>query len=1341
LSYTLLVQGDRPVGYWRLDYPERTNLFLNPNFANSASNWTLTAVSGSINTSQYLYGNSSFELITSSTIYAGFNTTTKSLGLGNGRTYNFSFYLKSFDTAFLDTQLYLSSIMKKTSTSDVAYQQNQNTWSQGYLGPLGSWNRYSLQATPDIDSSSVQWLAFNAPADANLQNKHFLVDGVILESGVMSDLYKIETAPYFDGYSENSYWTGAPDNSTSKTLVDYSGNGNIPTYFYRTNLLTNPSFETNTTGWGENSGQAAARVPVTASIIQFASIATSTPYTTASVTTPTSHGLSVGTPVVATASLAGNWGTTLVAGVIDSVPTATTFTFPSTASLTTSLNNGYIWSRYVHGLPVGIPTLVGGLGLNNWTASVTDSRGNNIYYISTPNMDITGLGKTFTFSTYVSGSISGSSAYARINFFDGTTFSTYLNTGGLNPAGTINGTAVPITASSYSRLTVTANAPYRATHMQVTVQAQMPNINSSSSLYLLLDNAILENHNVNYLPYFDGSTDGAEWTGTAHASTSTMKGAIVSRPALVAGDDYSINIISGAGIKIKNNYDIFYQNFERNNFDIEFWFSFNDSFDGSGYIKNSTASTVYFANNVLKFFKILNGTTEIGSINYDYDSNTFRFSIAGIGNADAYIPVRNMNTPFYIVASYSNKKLSIFVNGEQGVSGQVIDTLSFPTKSSNNGNFIIEGKEINYAQMPKGFLVSNLAFYDYNLSIDSKRKKVVWAYNNQKPTAQSRTLQLSSFDTTEKSYQVLHYDNITGNNFSEYVDIFNLNVDESLGLVPNKIPAVSLSQGTAPNATLSYTKDRGASLNDYGSFVINNLGDLVGINSPFTITSRILTNNASAGNGTYVFSFTDENTNNLIYGYLSTPGFSVYSYDFNTSTSNFYGSAAWTTSSAGGYAVGATFNNSNLNVYIAYDPILSPILPSQSASATYTINPIKLKKSSQLEFGNCLALNSSSQAAVIGSIGISNYINNLTGYDFTTNKKYIARMLSDFSVAQIGSWTKLIPLSSYDNKIVSSKVIWDGMDNCLVETSIDKGKNWSTVTKNSHIPGLTYGSINSDVLIRVTFPTEYTLEEINQSFNNLEIVLYENTSFLTENNKYELTPIVDSSGINPYNIQRFNQPITYMQNNFGIKFTNNQSYAKITPALTSASVYGIEFWLKFDNFTGKNILTTSDPNIGIYISNSSNPYYHIIPSASASLAQQQIIQYARNATLYVNGEKIPNNVTNNPSTLRYTLYSPVVGKYVHYMYDFGGPAYLTEINLSGSAAGNHVQGTFGSISLWSSSISSVDAKNRYLSYLEQNIVKIPIDAISTTNDANASTKWQPNWSNDAITTACAFKIG
>lgn len=783
-------------------------------------------------------------------------------------------------------------------------------------------------------------------------------------------------------------------------------------------------------------------------------------------------------------------------------------------------------------------------------------------------------------------------------------------------------------------------------------------------------------------------------------------------PPLTAntGSSLWVTYANNASVSISNTYDAFHKNYERSPFDIEFWFSFNNILDGSGYLKNSSSTTQYFSNNLLKIIKISNGTSEIGYIGYDYDDNTFRFSINGSSNSDAYIPIRYLNVPFYVVASYKNGKTSIFVNGENGVNGEVVDYSLFSSKPS--GSFIIDSKTLT-SNSGQGFVMSDLAFYDYPLSTEQKRKRVVWAYHNEKPTLLSKTLGISYFDISEKNYHLLHYESIMGSGFEKNTVIENLTVNEINGLTIPVVSDIVLNDKSANSSSIIFSSS-GANINDYGSLVVQDLNKLVGSNSPFSLTCQVIRNTSSS---VYLFSFLDSSTSNLIYGFYDTAGFSVNYYNLDTLATSSITYIPWPTVSTTTYYMGVTFNSSSLTSYWSSGG-------STSSTVYASITPVQIKSGTQLEIGNSLSLNSASSDSRIKNFGISNYTGNLTwinssGFDYSVNQKFLARLTSDLKISQIGYWIKNIPISGYQNSIISSKISWDAMDNCLVETSVDRGSSWTKIIKGSQIPGLSYSNLNNDVYVRVTIPTEYKVQAINQSFNNLDISIYENMSFLSENNKYELIEKTDSVGQFSLNLQRLDQPMLFRKDNFGLKFDKNtagsvQGYAQISPTASTYGFYGIDFWARFNSIDSGRVNN-------VLVLGAAGPTISIGTTGSLSYTT---------GNLYINGNKITSNA-----------FTPSAGLYYHFTYDFGNVYTSSFINIGGSVSGQHMHSCVGYISMWSSSITAATASSRYLNYVGNYTVQVPADTTATTSDLSVSTQWQPIWYSDSITTACAFKLG
>jgi len=778
-------------------------------------------------------------------------------------------------------------------------------------------------------------------------------------------------------------------------------------------------------------------------------------------------------------------------------------------------------------------------------------------------------------------------------------------------------------------------------------------------------------------------------------ASATVASATWTSPPLVSNSASALIVKpSGASVSIYNSYDAFYQNFENKTFTMEFWFSFNGLFDGSGYSKNLSSSSQYFVSNQLNVVQINNGSVQVGAVYYDYNKNTFRFKINGVGNTEAYIPVRNLNNPFYVVAGYSNKGLSIYVNGEEGVTGQVADTSLFPNRNSSSINFLINGTSLN-SSASMNYVVNDLAFYDYILPTRKKRKRVMLAFHDDKPVRNTAHLGTSYFNFHEKAAHQTHADIIRGKDFQKSDNDFNLKVDKVFGIVPAKISLFKLSDNSSYSASVNFSSGA-ASISGYGSLIFPDFGQIVSENQSVLITSQIKLGSASSD---YIFAFRDTQQNNIVYSKIQSNGFYVYQYDISNASSVAILSASSSLSS------GSTYNFAFSSYGGKY------FLLGNGVSASTTGNVLRFDSSTQLEIGNFLTLSSSNSYSTFKNFGIYNdQINSLSAINFTENKMYMARLTQDLSVSQISRWIKKIPISHYTTEVVGSNVTWDGMDNCLIESSADGGTTWTTVVKNSPITGINYGKVQTDVFIRVTTPFEYQVENYNQSFHELHVILYRNGSFFSNDLNYYLSPGKENSTKAAYTIQRSNQSMMMRKKNFGIKFKQESGsvngYAVInrSPASAGFYAYGMDFWVNFESLGSPNqIIGSASTGPVIYASASKL----INPTGS----------------VYVNGNYVASN--------SYTITS---GESYHIFYDFGSQFAGSAIYINGASGTTHSNAVYSHINLWPSAISASTASVRYQSFIGNNIA-------SVTDSVTSSALWQPNWASSSVIAASGYKIG
>lgn len=206
-------------------YPEtlttRTNLCTNPSFGTNTSGWT-SAQGAPVRTGLLgLVGTSSLQVTMSSTTDSNIAANTVTIPAAGSFTFSLYVYTPP-----------LSSLAGRTIT--VARESGTATVSSpvstGATLVGGSWTRCSVVYTVGVAGTAVMVARLSGNLGTAV-GQTVNVDAVLAENTGTVD-------NYFDGSTNpNSSWTGTAHASTSQLVG-------------RANLCSNPSFESNTTGWG-----------------------------------------------------------------------------------------------------------------------------------------------------------------------------------------------------------------------------------------------------------------------------------------------------------------------------------------------------------------------------------------------------------------------------------------------------------------------------------------------------------------------------------------------------------------------------------------------------------------------------------------------------------------------------------------------------------------------------------------------------------------------------------------------------------------------------------------------------------------------------------------------------------------------------------------------------------------------------------------------------------------------------------------------------------------------------------------------------------------------------------
>ena len=781
-------------------------------------------------------------------------------------------------------------------------------------------------------------------------------------------------------------------------------------------------------------------------------------------------------------------------------------------------------------------------------------------------------------------------------------------------------------------------------------------------------------------------------------------------PALVSNAASALKIKSGNQLVIKQVSDEFYANFEQTTFSIEFWFSFDFSFKGSGYSVNSASATRYFTNNTLKIMRMVGPGGEFGSIYYDYDDNKFVFTIPAVTggtSTDAYYVPNNLDGTFHVVAIYDKGSLSLFINSVAGKPGSVSTNNLFLSNTRTGGGygtglygygaygfpggniyFVFEPSTINQAQ---AFFINNVSFYRYALSQDKIRSHMTMAFYLPDTTKYALGKNISTFKTIDLESDFLYSQSYTGTKFSEKGQTFNI-VATNTGLKNRYFPSLVEYSNFGGGATVSAsslipTASGGAVMGSFNGLIQNNAA---------TISIQAYRSTASATNN--IFSINNINKNDYIYCVSSSTGYQLNYYDVIQSASSNILTIS-TSPSVGWHNIAISTDGDTVYFY------------ADGITASSTTSPIYYSESSKTLIGNYINNILPSTDTQFKNLGVAASVtSNFSSFDFTKNNMLLAKMQGNLIVSQTGYWQDIIPISAnFPIYIKGSKMTWTGMDNCLVETSIDNGTTWVTAERENYIPGIKTQTVSGDVKdlrVRVTLTTDSLIEEPSQSFSSLNISLYRQLGNTSSDNQYSMSEAYTSSATNSYIKTATQTKILTRPKNMGIAFEKESGSVSgySTISTTSASAYALEFWYR-------PVSTNSLENQYIF-STASGPSLYV---ASTTL----YLTKDASSTLYVNGAAAGSNYA-------------ISAQEMYHIVQVFGASYSGEIYINGASSTKHTNATFSDISLWNSTPTSTEILERYKLYTYNSISEV-------FDDYSASTSYL--FSDLSSDYAVAYKIG
>ena len=580
---------------------------------------------------------------------------------------------------------------------------------------------------------------------------------------------------------------------------------------------------------------------------------------------------------------------------------------------------------------------------------------------------------------------------------------------------------------------------------------------------------------------------------------------------------------SSADLYVPNVYNILGKGLEHLSFGIEFWFTIPPS--------NTDDNQ-----NLIQFHELGNDVDQtVGGI-YIY-ADTIYFSLNG--STKTYVVSKQLtskDSQIHVFATYSNKTMSIYVNGILGQTISLPEDFEFVTEDKTNVRF-----QFKYESNPT--LFNSLAIYNRALLDQEIKSHIYWGLNDGTPVSYVKGKNVSVIDINENINNYWYTKNF--NNKSSFSEGASNNiVVDNLGITLPSGPYISTENSkTKINSISSF-------LNTNNFSISGTLDDWSALSSNFEIL-RLDGFDLSS-----YLSLIKSSNNKLRLNYVST-----------SETTTLIETGA-VTSTNGKFIF--SIDGSHASIYI-----------NGAGSFFGNIIPVK-NSSSNLYF----PLDTEVSTTFSEYIDIFNtyvdpnaFIDDSSQY---TDSLILSVDREGNYVKKKGYWEYVVPASLFYN-IVGSRISWDSATNQIskditsnyfksVYIEIDRGSGWEQIKNGMGIENFqTINDAGTDFKIRITLLSSFYIpngmsESIYQPrLENLSISLYKDLSVLSDDSKYKVVPYYDSDNNlqHTYTLKNNNLNILSRSNNFGIKL-NEGSAAAIINSTSNEGKKSLEFWFRPD---------------------------------------------------------------------------------------------------------------------------------------------------------------------------------
>ena len=580
---------------------------------------------------------------------------------------------------------------------------------------------------------------------------------------------------------------------------------------------------------------------------------------------------------------------------------------------------------------------------------------------------------------------------------------------------------------------------------------------------------------------------------------------------------------SSADLYVPNAYNILGKGLEHLNFGIEFWFTIPPS--------NTDDNQ-----NLIQFHELGNDVDQtVGGI-YIY-ADTIYFSLNG--STKTYVVSKQLtskDSQIHVFATYSNKTMSIYVNGILGQTISLPEDFEFVTEDKTNVRF-----QFKYESNPT--LFNSLAIYNRALLDQEIKSHIYWGLNDGTPVSYVKGKNVSVIDINENINNYWYTKNF--NNKSSFSEGASNNiVVDSLG--------ITLPSGPYINTENSKTKINSISsfLNTNNFSISGTLDDWSALSSNFEIL-RLDGFDLSS-----YLSLIKSSNNKLRLNYVST-----------SETTTLIETGA-VTSTNGKFIF--SIDGSHASIYIdGAGSFFGNIIPVKNSSSNLYF-PLDTEESTTF----------SEYIDIFNTYVDPNaFIDDSSQY---TDSLILSVDREGNYVKKKGYWEYVVPASLFYN-IVGSRISWDSATNQIskditsnyfksVYVEIDRGSGWEQIKNGMGIENFqTINDAGTDFKIRITLLSSFYIpngmsESIYQPrLENLSISLYKDLSVLSDDSKYKVVPYYDSDNNlqHTYTLKNNNLNILSRSNNFGIKL-NEGSAAAIINSTSNEGKKSLEFWFRPD---------------------------------------------------------------------------------------------------------------------------------------------------------------------------------